>query len=313
MTTTYETSMLNFYALEDTELRGKHTVDFAEYSFHTKGDVLVNRKSLDQLFKSFKPVLIDYNIPQLPGNIQADFKVYLHGNELYITSDRQKGTTKVMVVDLNTFSSHVANRPYAEITCGSAETQRGVSYLHKGRLFQLHICNMAMDLSAYTIADTTLIKSYRVYNNQALAFNNTPVIQKGVNSTKRLNDITTKQLLKKINDNSLFLLINEMNDSAIVSLGSYFFEVSRTGVIDTYSSMGFRSKKLRQISFNSVFNSNTLEHIPGTLNSNRLAYEKTISLLDENYLHINTFKLYNKIYLAYYVKKSKRYIIKEFK
>ncbi len=225
LTAQLNTSVLRLTVIEGNQVLNQHVFNLAQYEAQHFRNAVTGEVSLEQLLRAtgLKPVESG-QIQSITATAGKAAKLYLFDNTLYLTIDQRRQHTQVIALDLNNHTSQVTEMPYAELPGKQRRNTRRASYLHNGKVFQMHLNFKALDLSVYDLASRELLKRYQYLFNEtdSLAFKNGPLRIRHPNivaetpAARQRGDRTTMHLFEP----APTILVDATPEALLVTVGT---------------------------------------------------------------------------------------------
>ncbi len=236
-TITKDTSVLNFYILDEENKLQKKLVDLSSEKFIDPNDKRINLHKLLRvnkeytnysikrvmpiiIRKSFKNIIkINQKIPShLTSSIEFS-KVYFNDNNCIITLDQNKKSTQTIHIDLNSLNFKVIRfeKPLQEI---KAKKKRSNSFIKEDNIYLISSFKEKFILLIKNIYSGALIKEFHVSSNSNIAFKNTPIIAKEFGRKKIWNYNKTKKLINPMSFGYIGVTVFKYNEEYILGIGA---------------------------------------------------------------------------------------------
>jgi hypothetical protein len=340
-------SILKIYTFEGNNLLRTDELDFSDHNFSNNGysrlfDVFGENNGTFKLF--MKVHKIDNTNPNPLDLTTKENKIYYYNGHIYITLDNNIENTKIITISLSDYSNKVDFYNQLDISCGESTIIKSNSYLFMDYLYQIKGCKYELSFRVIDLKNNSIVKAYRVKENEEINFRNTPIIQEGgvtifaQEIEKELE--VTKQILKKISTSDIGITARLSNNNIELTMGGY--KDFQTGVIGaggmkiptsisnietpygtlsrpaTYhynpTMYGYSSyTNSRAVYFKSLLETTEFNHVTGEVTDN--AYDKIKDYVkdkDEVMLSKTIFKIDNHYVLGYYIKAERKYYLIRF-
>ncbi len=168
---------------------------------------------------------IDNSNPNPLDLTTKENKIYYCDNRIYLVLDNNIEDTKVISISLKDFNSSV--NFYNQLNIGSEDTYsvKSNSYLFMDKLYQIKGNKDELGFRMIDLKSDSVIKEYRVRENEEIIFRNTPLMQEGgttiftQDSEKELN--TTKQILRKISASDIGITVRLSGNNLELTIGGF--------------------------------------------------------------------------------------------
>jgi hypothetical protein len=241
LTVKKNSSMLGIHSFEGPNPAGSSSIDLSDVKFHghTLYDAL-NSPSADAWFIP--------SIQNFTGRIisseytNAINKIFSYKGFIYLTINNDISCTHLLKIDPRNLSAdHIEIR----IPDGGFKSGNANSFFHKGTLYQIFVSKDGLNLSAYDLDKSVLVREYAYKESDSeIFFANTPVLARSASGYKH---ITPQQFLEKAGSGTPGLLVK--NDGELTKV---FTGITRSNTV---------------YSFGGLFKSPLLEHVEGKLPS----------------------------------------------
>jgi len=344
MTIIKNSSILKLYAFDGNEISITRTFDFSSYEFSNTGSPklfqVLNESSLP--FQSnLKIHKIDNSNPNPLYVTTKKNKIYYYGDKIYLTLDNNLEDTKIITLDLLNGNSSVQVYDQTTIECGEASKMKSNSYLSRNTLFQIKGCKKEMSFQIKDFKKDSLLKNFRVKENEEITFKNSPLIQEGgmmvfaKGSERELEK--TKQVLRKISSSDIGITGSYYQNHLELKLGGYkkvqgggggmmmtspgssFSGPAGTvSIAPTYhynpTMYGYGSyASTREVYFKTLLDNKDFNHRQGEASKN--AFDRMKDFENENSKDMTSqtvFKVDDYYVLGYYKKSEKKYYLRKF-
>jgi len=338
-------SILKIYEFMGSRLIAEKELDFSQHKFSNEDypdlySTLSQSATLTQ--QKLSITKIDTENP-IPLEIAAQkSKLYLKGNDIYLTIDNSLRNTKIVKINLDSYEYSFKEIDQAQLDCGDALNVVSNSFLLEDKLFQVKSCKSGLLMRISDIKTHQVISEYSVNKNEEIQFKNGSIRQEGgtniytQGTDKELDK--TKQILRKISNSKIGVSAYQRNNNLTVTIGGYKEVQQATGggmtftpgssistpygnvsTPATYSynptMFGYGSyKNTRAIYFKSILDSSKFEHIEEA-KVTKTAYDKIKDFEESIMTSISNETLFrfDKSYIfGYYSRVRKTYTLSKF-
>lgn len=339
-----KSSILKLYELKNREIVRESDIDFTDHKLSKN-----NKKLHYLLFNNTAAInegiilnKIDNKNPNSIDLASYPNKIYCYNNTIYITIDLYKEYTKLISIDLTTFTPNIDDYSFPKVDCDNDLGISSNSYLLDNKIYQISGCANELYISISNFTNGTKIKEWNVSKNEDIDFKNTSLIQLGgtFNKNKKHKELTeTQQFLRKIETGNVGISAYKTQDNLELTIGGYKKMATKeiaaavaSGVIFIggvpynssigssnpyyYSNTTFYGflnySYARSVYFKSLLNEN-LENITESIQGN--AFDKIRDFLIDKKNEISTetiFRVNGYYILGYYNKKEEKYYLLKF-
>lgn len=163
--------------------------------------------------------VINNDVPNSLEQTNAFTKLYVNNNQLTITNNLFDKFTYVINLDLEannyTFQS-IVNTGFSKAHRGSNSN----SFIHKDKLYTIYSTLDSLSFGAYNLKNLKLLKTFKIKDNEAISFKNTPIIQEGGGFDNYRELEKTSKFLRKITQSKIGITAYSKNDDLIITLGA---------------------------------------------------------------------------------------------
>lgn len=223
LTVQKKSSILRIYVFEGDENTRIEKIDFPDYKFSNSGYT----KLYDVLYatNTIPSQKIDCRNPNPLELTSQENKVYYYNDKIYITLDNNIDNTKLITISLDDFKYDVKLFTQGTIKCQDSYGIKSNSFLFQDILFQIKGCKDELYISLYNLSTDSLIKDFRVKQDEEIMFKNTPLMQEGgktifMDGSERELD-KTKQALRKISASNIGISVYPSDENLEVTIGGY--------------------------------------------------------------------------------------------
>lgn len=208
-------------------------------------------------------------------------KMFIDGNQVKITYDKNNKYTQVLTLDLTSkkMTRKNFNKPMTFIKSSNKKTN---SFIYEDKIVIVAATRKVLQMEVLDFNTGTVLKKYAVHKDQDIQFKNTPIVQKG-GAFKQYRELeTTKKFLRKITTDKIGV-------SVIKNKGDYQFTIG--GSIPKRSAMpmmGFGGLPIASFGNVTVFFNPTMLAYSSFANTKSIQIE---CLFDANFNHISDKKV----------------------
>ncbi len=294
------------------------TYDYYLYDLLEKGNVFMQKISREE--------------PNGIAILSAQNKIYFHGDEIILTSDYFRHSTKYIRLNLADSTTLVKDFQQPEIERDITIPGHSNSYVFEGYISQISASALEMAVTVKSIYDSQLIRTFRVSLTDTMSLNNTGITQKGsaypLFSKKERELKYTEQVLRKLGRSDIGIGVFDIGDSYEVTIGGIIevthppvgFVVSPSAGPTMYTGMPdvgyysattynlYSSLRTKSVHFHSLIEKETFEKIDIPFEDNMFdAVVKYIEMFSDNFFVEHIFKIKTDYYMLYYVKDEKKH------
>jgi hypothetical protein len=157
-------------------------------------------------------------------NASNPTRVFLAGDDLYITLDQSTKKTSIIRINLADYQQTVVVHDVKAKHCVSPYIRKS-SFILEDKLFQLISCTKGIDLSVRNLSDGKILKEYTATEDEEIMFKNSALIQKSLSSfaADKEKEITTSRFLKKTSNAPTFITVSAKGKNFLITLGGFVF------------------------------------------------------------------------------------------
>jgi hypothetical protein len=294
-----KTSVLKLYTINGDKITASRQFDLQKH----QAEFEPSNSLYDYLTTGFynNTINIQSISTESPSSLESTssaIKLYQKDDKAIMTIDRER--TKTIIIELPLADATFSFKVFPKVTypCvfnGEFLTVGRItnSLIYKDRFFQVFGCKSQLGIRMYDYKSGQILKAYNVYPDKEIAFSNSALKQEGGNNiftigkNKEIENVNT--FLKKVETLNCAIAAYQYGEKLELTIGGYEeiktgppvigfgFPSGGTSSASYGIGTGFYSPMLfdyynyaisKQVSFKSILNANTLEHIKDTVAAN---------------------------------------------
>lgn len=192
-----KTSTLAIYKFEGNKLHSSKILDLSDHTFSiretlTLFDILNDKSTQTYFFKNLTVLKVENDTPNPLEVASYKNKMYVKGENMYLTIDNQNVYTFIIKINLLTFDYQVINKMKPFLYQEPTLLTKSNSFLMDDILFQIKVNRQGLCIEAENLLTGELLRTYRANKDEDIGFKNSTFIYKSSSSDMNLASMSDK-------------------------------------------------------------------------------------------------------------------------